>query len=104
MKPRIRAVHTTMKASYMKMRRPSAWVRPIERSTPNSQTASLIFCLVLIIRRKKVMVRAMAVMTATKMLKITSNWPRPLSMADFCKMTTVRSMMMLRIPLYSYLC
>ena len=65
-KPRIAAEITTMKASYMKMRWPSVLRRPIERRTPYSQTASLMFWVMLIMSKKKAMMRAMAAMIATK--------------------------------------
>ena len=38
-KPKMEAPTTMLKASYMYIRRPSLWVRPIERSTPYSQIA-----------------------------------------------------------------
>ena len=52
------------------MRSPSPLVRPIERSTPNSQMASVTFCVDANRSKKKAMKREMQAITATKMLKI----------------------------------
>ena len=45
---------------------------PIERSTPYSQIASLMFCVIEIKSRKKAIERAITAMIATKILKIIS--------------------------------
>ena len=85
MQPRSPAEITIMKLSYIKRRKPSAIVSPIERRTPYSQTASLMFCVVDVNSMKKDIVRAIAPMTAIKTSKMTWNDTTLSRMSFSCK-------------------
>ena len=62
--PRIAALITTAKASYMYILLPSSFLIPIERSTPYSHNASLMFFVVVMRSKKKAIERDISVMIA----------------------------------------
>jgi hypothetical protein len=66
--PSRRALSTTVYCSYMKHRRPCAFVNPMALKQPYSQTFSRMLDVVLTRRRKKAKISAIAPTTSEKML------------------------------------
>ena len=83
--PRMAAEMMTMKASYIKMRVPSALVTPIDLRQPYSHTASFTFWVVAIRRRKKAMVSEMTPINQTRIEKTSLTFFKLSSIDDFSR-------------------
>jgi len=68
--PRMLAAEMTRKASYIKIRSPSAFVSPTDRSTPYSQIFSLTFEVVAMRSTKKTIISEISPITAIRRLNI----------------------------------
>ena len=68
--PKMLAADITRKASYIKTRYPSAFLRPTDRSTPYSQIFSFMFAVVAINSTKKTIISEIIPITTINKLNI----------------------------------